>query len=60
MASTGIHCHGGADFGRAIRALPGSGKIDINGRSFEDYFLTGHATECGVATAANGKARECI
>src|SRR5258708_30552894 len=23
-----------------IRMLPGSGKIDINGRSFEDYFPT--------------------
>lgn len=24
-----------------IRMVPGSGKIDINGRSFEDYFPTG-------------------
>jgi len=24
-----------------IRMIPGSGKIDINGRSFEDYFPTG-------------------
>ena len=23
-----------------IRMMPGSGKIDINGRSFEDYFPT--------------------
>jgi ribosomal protein S9 len=40
--------------------LPGSGKIDINGRSFEDYFPTAPLQKMRVATAANGKARECI
>ena len=41
-----------------IRLTPGSGKIDINGRSFEDYFPSTPSAEHGSATAANREAGE--
>jgi ribosomal protein S9 len=40
-SNSGIHCHGPTqDFGRADPHVARQGKIDINGRSFEDYFPT--------------------
>ena len=39
-----------------VRMTAGSGKIDINGRSFEEYFPDRAVAEHGVATVANSEA----
>src|SRR6201987_4265508 len=39
-----------------IRMIPGSGKIDINGRSFEDYFPTPSLQNIVLQTLQTAKA----
>ena len=41
-----------------VRMTTGSGKIDINGRSFEEYFPTVPLQNAVLQTAANGEAGE--
>ena len=41
-----------------IRMTPGNGKIDINGKSFEDYFPTVPLQNHGAATIAGGEAHQ--